>query len=175
MKCYSAGPLKIYEKAVRNAMKHRKRTLLITAAMFVLVFVVYSQFNYGVEFFPDTDPREAVVTVTMPVGTNIEQTDRTTREIEKKIPALSDIKYIVTNVGSSNNPLDFSGDGIPTKSVVTINFIDKVDREQSSFITLEQIRKAIEDIPGGEIEIEKQQNGPPTGPLRLILKLPAMT
>ena len=158
------GALKIYEKAVRNAMKHRKRTLIITAAMFVLVFVVYSQFNYGVEFFPDTDPREAVVTVTMPVGTNIEQTDRTTREIEKKIPALSDIKYIVTNVGSSNNPLDFSGDGIPTKSVVTINFIDKVDREQSSFITLEQIRKAIEDIPGGEIEIEKQQNGPPTGP-----------
>ncbi len=71
---------------------------------------------------------------------------------------------MVTNVGSSNDPLDFSGEGIPTKSVITINFIDKIDRDQSSFESLDEIRKAVENIAGGELQIEKQRNGPPTGP-----------
>ncbi|MDD5360657.1 MAG: efflux RND transporter permease subunit [Ignavibacteria bacterium] len=156
--------LKLYEKVVRKAMTHRKTTLALTLGLLIGVFVLYGAFNFGVEFFPDTDPRQSVINVKMPVGTNIEETNKLTKEIEKKIPALKDIKYIVTNVGSSNDPLDFSGEGIPTKSVITINFVDKIDREQNSFLSLEQIRKAIEDIPGGEIQIEKEQNGPPTGP-----------
>jgi multidrug efflux pump len=158
------GALKMYEKVVRKAMTHRKTTLATTLVLLVLVFILYGAFNFGVEFFPDTDPRQTVINVKMPVGTNIEETNKITKEIEKKIPPLKDIKYIVTNVGSSNDPLDFSGEGIPTKSVITINFVDKVVREQNSFLSLEQIRKAIEDIPGGEIQIQKEQDGPPTGP-----------
>ncbi|MCE1165151.1 MAG: efflux RND transporter permease subunit [Bacteroidetes bacterium] len=156
--------LKYYEKGVRKSLKFRKTTLSLTAGLFVLVFIIYGKFNYGVEFFPDTDPRSAVINVKMPVGTNIEETNKLTKEIEKKIPPLKDIQYVISNVGSSNNPLDFSGEGIPTKSVITINFIDKIDRDQSSVLSLEQIRKAINDIPGGEIAIEKEANGPPTGP-----------
>lgn len=156
--------LRIYEKVVRKAMTHRKTTIALTFVLLFVVFVVYGQFNYGVEFFPDTDPRQAIVNLKTPIGTNIEETNRITKEIEKKIPPLKDIKYVVTNVGSSNDPLDFSGEGIPTKSVITINFLDKVDRHESSVIAVEEIRKALENIPGGEIQIQKEQNGPPTGP-----------
>jgi len=156
--------LKYYEKAIRKAMKHRKVTIALTFVLLFAVFFIYSKFNYGVEFFPDTDPRQGIINLKTPVGTNIAETNRITKEIENKIPALKDIKYIVTNVGSSNDPLDFSGEGIPTKSVITINFIDKFDRDRSSFISLDEIRKAVENIPGGELQIEKQRNGPPTGP-----------
>ncbi len=158
------GALKLYERALRKAMTHRKTVIVGTFVLLFVVFFLYSKFNFGVEFFPDTDPRQALVNLKTPVGTNIAETNRITKEIEKKIPPLKDIKYIVTNVGSSNDPLDFSGEGIPTKSVITINFIDKIDREQSSFESLEAIRRAVENTPGGEMQIEKQRNGPPTGP-----------
>ncbi|MEI7485049.1 MAG: efflux RND transporter permease subunit, partial [Ignavibacteriota bacterium] len=120
------GALKIYEKALRKAMTHRKTVIAGTFILLFVVFFLYSKFNFGVEFFPDTDPRQALINLKTPVGTNIAETNRITKDIEKKIPPLKDVKYIVTNVGSSNDPLDFSGEGIPTKSVITINFIDKI-------------------------------------------------
>lgn len=156
--------LRIYEKVLRVALTHRKTVISITFLLLIIVFFVYGKFNYGTEFFPDTDPRQASINLATPVGTNIEETNKITKELEKKIPALRDIKYIVTNVGSSNNPLDFSGDGIPTKSVITVTFFDKIDREQSSKLSIEQIRNALYMVPGGEVKIEKQQMGPPTGP-----------
>ncbi|MFA5010513.1 MAG: efflux RND transporter permease subunit [Ignavibacteria bacterium] len=156
--------LRIYEKVLRIALTHRRTVISITFLMLIIVFLIYGKFNYGTEFFPDTDPRQASITLTTPVGTNIDETNTITKELEKKIPELKDIKYIVTNVGSSNNPLDFSGDGIPTKSVITVTFFDKLDREQSSKISIEQIRNALYMVPGGEVKIEKEQMGPPTGP-----------
>lgn len=156
--------LRIYEKVLRIALTHRKTVISATFLLLVVVFFVYGKFNYGTEFFPDTDPRQASITLATPVGTNIEETNKITKELEKKIPELKDIKYIVTNVGSSNDPLDFSGDGIPTKSVITVTFFDKIDREQSSKISIEQIRNALYMVPGGEVKIEKDQTGPPTGP-----------
>lgn len=156
--------LRIYEKVLRVALTHRRTVISITFLLLIAVFLIYGKFNYGTEFFPDTDPRQASITLATPVGTNIEETNKITKELEKKIPELKDIKYIVTNVGSSNNPLDFSGDGIPTKSVITVTFFDKLDREQSSKLSIEQIRNALYMVPGGEVKIEKQQMGPPTGP-----------
>ena len=156
--------LRIYEKVLRVALTHRKTVISITFLLLIAVFIIYGKFNYGTEFFPDTDPRQASITLATPVGTNIEETNKITKELENKIPELKDIKYIVTNVGSSNNPLDFSGDGIPTKSVITVTFFDKLDRDQSSKLSIEQIRNALYMVPGGEVKIEKQQMGPPTGP-----------
>ncbi|MCX6159792.1 MAG: efflux RND transporter permease subunit [Ignavibacteriae bacterium] len=156
--------LAIYEKVVRKTLIYRKTSIGLTVFLLFFVTFIYGLFNNGVEFFPDTDPRQVNINVTTPVGTNIETTNKVTKTIEDKIPPIRDIQYIVTNVGSSNNPLDFSGEGIPNKSTVTINFYDKLEREQSSTISVDEIRKAIKDISGGEVEVQKEQNGPPTGP-----------
>ena len=120
-------------------------------------------FNYGTEFFPKTDPKQFNINITTPVGANIYQTNEITKEVEKRIPKLNDIDYVVTNVGSSNNPLDFSGDGIPNKSTITISFIDKEFREQSSFLSEDIVRDSIKNIAGATIEVEEQQMGPPVG------------
>lgn len=156
--------LRIYEKVVRKTLKYRKATIGLTFIFLIFVFVIYGMFNAGVEFFPSVDPQQANINITTPVGTRIETTNKLTRTIEQKIPPMRDIEYIITNVGSSNNPLDFSGEGIPNKSTVTINFIDKIERERSSKISVEEIRKVLQDITGAEIEIQKDEAGPPTGP-----------
>ena len=46
---------------------------------------------------------------------------------------------------------------------IGIQFYDMEDRNEPSPQTVEEIRKRIKDIPGAEISIAKQEEGPPTG------------
>jgi multidrug efflux pump len=156
--------LKQYEKALRLCLRHRKLSIAATVVLLIVMFIVFGMFNNGTEFFPNVEPRQANINITMPVGTNIDRTNDFTKNIETNLPQYKDIEYYIANVGSSNNPLDFSGEGIPNKSTITMNFVDKGDREKSSFETIEMVRKALINTAGGDVQIEKQAMGPPTGP-----------
>lgn len=155
--------LRIYEKVLRKALKYKKTAVALSFLLLFVVIFIYGIFNHGVEFFPKIEPKEANINLTTPVGTNVYRTNEFTKSVEERIPKFRDIEYVVTNVGSSNNPFDFSGEGIPNKSVIAINFLDKEDREQSSFISMDSIRKSIKNVSGGEIVIEEQEAGPPVG------------
>lgn len=161
---FFGATIRQYEKALRLALRHRKFTIGGTVALLVIMFVIYGMFNNGVEFFPNVEPNQANINISTPVGTNIEKTNELTKQIENKLKPYKDIEYYIANVGSSNNPLDFSGEGIPNKSTITMNFFDKQDRERSSFETVEEVRNALMNISGGTIQVEKEEHGPPTGP-----------
>lgn len=155
--------MRIYEKVLRRALKYKKTTVALSFLLLFIVIFIYGIFNHGVEFFPKIEPKQVNIDLTTPVGTNVYRTNEFTKTVEERIPKLRDIEYVVTNVGSSNNMLDFSGEGIPNKSIITINFFDKEDREQSSFTSIDSIRKNTQNISGGEIVIEEQEMGPPVG------------
>lgn len=155
--------IKLYERALRKSLKNRKKVIAFSLILLIVVFFIYGKYNHGVEFFPSIEPSQANININAPMGTNVKTTNEITKKIEEKLPQFKDIEYFIANVGSSNNPLDFSGDGIPNKSIVNINFLDKEYRSQNSLITVEQIRNEIKDIAGGIIEIEKDEAGPPVG------------
>ncbi len=160
---FFSATIRQYEIALRYCLKHRKLTVGAAVLLLIIMFILYGKFNNGVEFFPNVEPRQASINITTPVGTNIDKTNELAKKIEEKLPQFKDIEYYIANVGSSNNPLDFSGEGIPNKSTITLNFLDKKDRERSSFETIEMVRKAISNISGGDIEVSKQTMGPPVG------------
>ncbi len=156
--------LKIYEKALRLSLRKKKTTIGITIGILIFVFIIYGMFNNGVEFFPKVEPQQSNINIIAPVGTSIYTTNELAKNIESKIPKLDNLEITITNVGSSNNPLDFSGDGIPNKGTVTVNFFDKEFRENETFEDVEKIREAISGVSGATIEIQNDEAGPPTGP-----------
>lgn len=160
---FFATVLNMYEKTLHYCLRHRLLTIGGTVLLLIVSFVVYGKFNNGVEFFPSIEPRQANINITMPSGTNIDRTNEITKVIEDRVKPYDDIEYYVSNVGSSGNPMDFGG-SVSNKSTITINFYDKLDRKRSSFDAMEDIRAAIAGIAGGDIDIQKQANGPPTGP-----------
>ncbi len=161
---FFASSLKIYERVVRKALRYRRTTILITILLLFFVFILYGILALGVEFFPKIEPQQVNININTPVGTNVYTTNEITKLIEEHIPELTDIEYVVSNVGSSNNPLDFTGEGIPNKSVISVNFVDKELREQNSFISANQIRQSIKGLTGGaEVELEEREMGPPIG------------
>jgi len=73
------------------------------------------------------------------------------------------IKNMVVNVGVSADA-QFGGSApSPERSRVTTNLVDYKDRSEDSFATMERIRSQLQGIPGSNISITKNQNGPPTG------------
>jgi multidrug efflux pump len=152
-----------YEKALRFSLRRRGLVISSTVGLLILMFVLYGMFNNGVEFFPKVDPRQANVNISLPSGTTVERTNEITKNIESKLPPFIDLEYYIANVGSSNNASDV-GSSVSNKSTVTLNFIDKGLRHQSSFKTLEDIRNAVGEIAGGTVQIQEQRGGPPTGP-----------
>ncbi|MEK6649428.1 MAG: efflux RND transporter permease subunit, partial [Bacteroidota bacterium] len=79
------------------------------------------------------------------------------------IPGRKDIEFVSSSVGTSDDPFDFGGQGTTNKGRVSINFHEKILREQSSFATLDELRRSAVNLPGADIRVAKQQMGPPVG------------
>lgn len=152
---------------------------LSVIGLLVLSFVVTGIVKPKVLFFPDNIPKQAIVYIEYPLGTDINKTNKTTLEIEKKVINVLSlyqnsktkkndlVESVITQVGTgAGNPKVDAGSQAetPFKSKITVNFVEYKDRNGvNTNDVLEQIRKAIPDIAGAKISIEKDANGPPVG------------
>jgi multidrug efflux pump len=155
-----------YALALRWAFARKGKTVLFMLSFLVVVFILFGLFSKGVVFFPDTQPNMVNVSIETPIGSSLDVTDGLARILEKKldaVPGREDIQFIVANSGSSDDPFDFGGKGTSNKGRVALNFYEKAKRRQSSFATLEEVRRKVTEVPGGIIKVTKQQMGPPVG------------
>jgi len=153
-----------YESTLEWAIKRRKTTLSLAILAFIFMFILYGIFNHGIEFFPDTEPRQAWIKVDAPVGTRIEVSDKIVNEIENRIQDTPDMDHFVAEIGNASNNFDFGlGGNTPHNSQVTIDFLERHERKKNTFDTLDSLRQKISGIPGAQIDVSKPQEGPPTG------------
>ena len=153
-----------YEKILVWALNNRWKTVGMAGGAFISMLVIFVIFNHGIEFFPDSEPSQAWIKVEAPIGTRLETSDITVREIEERIKNTPDMEHFVTEVGNVSNVFSFGLEGgTPHKSQVTIDFLEKHQREKNSFETLNEVKEKVEGIPGARIDVSKPQEGPPTG------------
>jgi multidrug efflux pump len=155
-----------YIRVLGWTLKHKTATISGAFALLFGTIILFAFFNSGVEFFPNTQPTLVTANITMPVGTPVSVTNEVAHSVEKRIaavPGFADVEFSVSTVGTSNNVFDFGGGKTSNKGSVAVNFYKKAMRKQSTFKTLEEIRTAVQGIPGADIKVEKQQMGPPVG------------
>lgn len=144
-------------------------------SMFVLLIVTFVMMGIvqpKVIFFPSGEPDYVYVYNVMPVGTDARVTDSVTRVIEQRVfKVLKDnkaedmVNSVIANVGkNAGDPFNPDRNATPQKSKVTVAFVKGQDRGgRASSEVLEKIRAAVQGIPGTEISVEREANGPPTG------------
>ena len=69
----------IYQSVLRGVIRFRFTTMLVFIFLFVSTFYWYGNNTFPrkrIEFFPKTEPSEAVVNITAPMGTTLEISDR---------------------------------------------------------------------------------------------------
>ena len=153
-----------YETSIRWAIQNRVITLVIALVGFFMMVGIFIKYNHGIEFFPDTEPTQAFIDIEAAIGTRLETSDKIVTEVENRIKNTKDMEHYVADVGNKSSLFDFgTQSGSSNESRVTIDFEDRHLRSQSSFKTLDEIKENITGIPGARIEVDRPQEGPPTG------------
>lgn len=134
-----------YEKILKWALRHRKKTVITVIAVFILsLFTVPIA---GMDFMASMDQGTANITVELPNGTDLDTTEETTLEVLYRLQDIPETDLVYANVGSG---MMSSG---TNSSSITINLVDKKDRDRSTDEVCEEIKGLLADIPGAEITV----------------------
>jgi len=153
-----------YERLLRGALKHRAAVALLSVLFLVLSIQIYAQWGKGVELFPEVEPRNAVVKVKFPQGTSIERTDAVLCDIESKLTGYEDVEFFLTTVGEVGGfQLTLGASAGTHVGNIHIEFRDMKDRVGNTLELVDTIRKAVGTLPGVEVQVEREEEGPPTG------------
>jgi len=127
-------------------------------------------------FFPSGDPNFVYVYLKLPAGTDVKYTDsithvlegRVMKVIEKDPPGApgSIVESVISNVAvSANNPRDNNRSTQSNLGRIQVSFVEYAKRNgKSSMPYKEEIRKAVQGIPGASVEVAQEDGGPPTDP-----------
>lgn len=152
-----------YENLLRFALRYRWAVIMLALAGFFMTIQLYSLGGKGVELFPEVDPRNAYIQVKFPQGTSIEKTDLALAGIESNLFNYSDIKFFQTTVGEAGGGIFLGGgSGTHVGSIYT-EFLDMADRSGSSMELISDLRDEVGLIPGADVKVEREEEGPPTG------------
>lgn len=134
-----------YEKILKWALRHRKKTVLTVIAVFILsLFTVPIA---GMDFMASMDQGTANITVELPNGTDLDTTEETTLEVLYRLQDIPERELVYASVGSG-----MMSSGTNSSSIV-INLVDKKDRDRSTDEVCEEIKDLLADIPGAEITV----------------------
>ncbi len=159
-----------YEWTLRKALGRRTSAWLLAGAIFAFIFslLFYKMTSPNVFFFPVNEPKTIYITMELPLGSDIETTDKLTKEAESVIretlkPYMHIVKSIGVTVGSGKGGM-FESEKAPNKSLTTITFVDYKDRTGiSTASVMKQLSEKFKNFIGAKIFIEKDAHGPPVG------------
>jgi multidrug efflux pump subunit AcrB len=176
-----------YEALVRVALRGRNPWYFFfgTAGLMVLSIVLLAVVPPKVEFFPSNEPQYVNIFISKPIGTDIGETDRITREVETlvdEVLAREEFKRPNPETGENesfivNSVIALVGNGTsdpaegpqlgdtPNKARIAVNFVKFPDRRGlSTKEVLNALREQLKGYPDAEVVVTKNSDGPPQGP-----------
>ncbi len=128
-----------YLKVLTLFIRKRRYGILVSVGL-VAIFLV-SCINTNVILMPDVDQGELSITVSLPTGTEEEETvriaDRVVGIVEKTVPELTDTYYYTE----------------AEKATVVASLVNVTDRDRSSKEVALALGKSLQDVAGCEIEV----------------------
>jgi HAE1 family hydrophobic/amphiphilic exporter-1 len=158
-----------YQKVLHGALKRRGRVLLGTLGMLVLSFALIPLI--GTEFMPSMDREMIILSIKMPVGTSLEETNRVVTMVEEifsKEPMVSSISAQIGSQGEEN-PSDMAGGFSTTDSneaIIWAGLVEQGERKISDQEVMERIRAKLPKLNNVKFEVidmsQAMMGGSPT-------------
>jgi multidrug efflux pump len=160
-----------YRSILNIALDYPKRIIGCAVLILVIVKMIHSFFGRGTEFFPNVEPEIAAIQVHGRGNLSINDKDSLVRLVEEKILPMKELKSVYTQVGAPVGEFKKST-GEDVIGTITIEFIDWRQRRPVDDI-VEEIEKMGKTIPGIQVEVIKEQGGPPRQkPIEIVLTSP---
>ncbi len=165
-----------YSRVLKFALRGKNLLLFFfgTLALLVITVVLFFSRMPDITLFPDADPNYINIVAKLPVGTDITGTNEFIHQLEDDVIEFLEpyknekndpiTESVLTTVGKGD-PMDFSGGGKPNEAIITASFIDYELRDgvNTSEIMQELSQQIMGQYPGVELELSKDEGGPPTG------------
>ncbi|MCF7895060.1 MAG: efflux RND transporter permease subunit [Candidatus Omnitrophica bacterium] len=132
-----------YKKIFDLIFRFPKLTVTFVVLAFLSLALIMPY--VGGEFFPDSDEDMITIKITMPQGSTIERTAKTTKNIEKRVEKIPELESILTSIGQ---------DGVENSAVV-INLISSTERKRSDTDIIQELIPFTAQIPDAEINIRR--------------------
>jgi multidrug efflux pump subunit AcrB len=175
---------KLYYKFIGIALKRPKTFFFGTFAFLFFSIGLMIVVPPKVIYFPLGQPQYVNIFIEAPIGTDIAETNEITKELEARI--LDYIKryedptdkpvhgtgrnFLVNSViasvgaGTSDPAQGPSMANTPHKARIAVNFVEfQYRRGIKTSDVMDDIRKIVKGIPGIQVTVDKNADGPPTG------------
>ncbi len=174
-----------YERLLRFSLRGAKPWLFFYGMIGLLFasLVLLGMFPPKVEFFPQNEPQYVNVYIDMPIGTDIEETNRVTQEVEGMVMKAINrpeflqegengeaeqflVNSVIAQVGEgTSDPAEGPQLGAtPNKGRITVSFLKFQDRQGlRTNDVLNAIRDEVKGYPDALIRATKNSDGPPQG------------
>jgi len=150
-----------YAKLLDRALRRPGITILIAVLIFAgalaLIPVV------GFSLFPASEKPQFLIDITAPLQSNLFYTDTLSRQIERELKQMPDVKYFATSVGRGNPRIYYNVIPQNERSDFAEIFVqlnpDK--RTDKKLQIIEQLRKKWTPYPGAKVEVKNFEQGVP--------------
>ena len=142
-----------YCGVIQWALKHRGMVIVSAVVILIASFSLLS--ILGTEFMPSVDQGNFNINISLPVGTNLEVTQQTIKNIEEVVGEVPEIKNIFTTVGGSSANMGMGQSGSNTGTIM-VNLVEKSYRERGSKKIIADLRRKIDNFPDTQIYFSEQ-------------------
>lgn len=143
-----------YRGLLNWALDHRKSTVLIAIAIFITSIV--SLATVGAEFFPSMDEGQFMISISLPEGAELDETNKVVTAIEEKLQSIKEVDTVFSMAGSGFGMS--LGENNPNRASVYVELIDLESRNRSVKEVADQVRQMIKDIPGADKDVSVLQS-----------------
>lgn len=161
-----------YTKKLQWTLNNPYKTVAGTGSIFVIAILILVVRGCNFTFFAEGDPNFVYVYLNMPVGTDQKYTNETLQKLEQRVYKALDmengkknpaVKSVISNVTvGAIDPNSGEVGNFPNKGRIQVSFVEFSERHHvNTTKILEKIREAVKGIPGAEVTVDKESNGPP--------------
>ncbi len=130
---------RIYLRLLDHFVHHLKQGMLVSLALVILFGVTLV--NTTAVLMPDMDQGRVSISITMPIGSELEQTAAIAEQVsgiaQANCPELDEMFYLAED----------------TAVTMMINLVSRTERSRSSFQVVEDLRSLLQDVAGCEITV----------------------
>lgn len=156
-----------YRKVLHWSLRHPFITLLIAFSMFgaslTLIKVI------GLSVFPKSEKPQFLINIETPIGSNLNETDKVARFVEKELSKHEIVRNYATNIGKTNPRIYYntipSGGSQSNFAQLFVQLQENTEVPERTEL-INELRKSFESFPGAKIRvIEFEQGAPVEAPL----------
>ncbi|VBB08269.1 acriflavin resistance protein [Lucifera butyrica] len=146
------GTIGRYEKLLRWSLANGKKLVAMGLLFFLAAISLIPTGIIGLEYMPKTDEGSFRINIQMPVGTDIDLTNKKVKQIEDYISTIPEVIHYLSSVGSGGG----------NNGSLSVQLTNQRNRKRSIWQITDQVRQFIkQQIPEANAQVSETSNSIP--------------